>query len=865
MQRGDRTRKSLATLTLAIAATVFVYASSEHTKLETRHNHGYVLQHTRQVRLSVGTGKLVFLYKLPVGELNISLVDSRFNAHDIVNVTTLLQREWSILTQLHKTRMESVQYVQREMRILSELLVDVPTIRKGTSKRSWWSSAWSFCTGLAEADDVEKIQKVVKKIERGIAHAASVWKSGSQTFLAAIQIERKRVDALQTVLEATRRSLWTMHDQFANAYLDTRVKMRLLGHMMHTMRRMTLEVAEIDHVYHAVSSMTAGRLSHFILPHEQLETSLEWFQSHLDKHHSGLIILHRDLTYYFRDGSFHVFKHANHLIINVDVPLTVTELQHDFTVFSVTALPLSAPDDDPRHYTKIRLDFEAVIYSSDAEYYTVVHRLRDLSSHEVINLQSSALTLRSRDSPSCALMLIEGTLRQIQTTCKYDVILAPLPTSMFKIDEHWILLSNIPKMTLTCPVHNISEVIKLEKQQVMYFLNCGCRIRAGDYVAIESSVQCSDDVNTSSPASSIKHVVNLPYLIEFVDHEWLRQIAADDFLNFSLQVDFPKLLIEDPKYGELLAADAQRSVDLSRAINRTKSSIPVFGDLADYLYSVIVSEQQTPGEMGLFDVWSWLVVGTATVAGISLFLGVTQHMKIKALYAMIGTLNKASAAVITFNPPTTAPRVAWPTTPGVLSDRFDLKHYIAMLSDILPAEITLLMILLIIILLATGYMLYVKCHPKPTGPCLFIEVGNEGKSCRYKIAELKYNITMYKLTVDQDHVRMQLTMRYHCAKLHWNAAVRLENKLLSMPLPLQSEVTMPLWMGYKVQGILAGPHYIAIQFLSHNGKMVDAAVLKPWPPQMTEEDPCETGPQSVGLPMAPAAHRAEAAVTPRVR
>jgi len=168
--------------------------------------------------------------------------------------------------------------------------------------------------------------------------------------------------------------------------------------------------------------VTAGRLSHFILPHEQLETSLEWFQSHLDKHHSDLTILHRDLTYYFRDGSFHV-----------------------------TALPLSAPDDDPRHHMKIRLDFEAVIYSSDAEYYTVVHRLRDLSSHEVINLQSSALTLRSRDSPSCALMLIEGTLRQIQTTCKYDVILAPLPTSMFKIDEHWILLSNIPEMTLTCP------------------------------------------------------------------------------------------------------------------------------------------------------------------------------------------------------------------------------------------------------------------------------------------------------------------------------------------------------------------------------------------------------------------------------
>ena len=831
MHRSEQVRKSLVTLIIAITATAVVYANNAHMKLETKHNFGFTLQRMRQVRLSVATGHLLFLYKLPVGELNISLVDPRFVVQDSanrrhpVNVTAILGRNWNIITQLHKTRLESIQYVQRLMNILSELLTDVPTMTGRLSKRSWWSSAWSFVTGLAEAEDVEKVQQVVKRIEAGVAHAASVWKSGSQTFLAAIQIERKRVDSLKTVLEATRASLWELHDQFSNAYLDVRVKTRILGQMMHNLRRMMMEVMEIDHVYNAVSSMTAGRMSHFLLPHQQLESSLQWFQEYLEQHHSNLFLLHTDLQYYYRHAVFHVFKHNNHLVINTDVPLTVRGLLHDMIVYRIRPIPLSSPDGDQRHHTKLHLDFDAVIHNVDAQYYAVVYDLQELPAHEVINLQSSSLTLRSRDYESCALMLMEGNLRQIQTHCRYDLVLSPLPTSMLKVSEHWVLLSNITEMALNCPAHNHSAVIKLEKLQSLYYLSCGCTISAGTFVMIESSIECTDNDNITAQQTAVRHIANLPYITAFVEQSWLHEIAADQLFNVSVTAQFPPLQIEDPKYTHLLAADAQRSVDMDRAINRSKESVTVFGDLADYLYSAIVSEKQLPGGFSWFSAWTWVTIITSAVAAFSLFLGVTQHLKIKSLYLLVATLQKGhalpSGLVVNYVATTTPSTGVPPTDPG-------FQQYVKMVTDVVPAELTLILILLCIVAGVLGYMLYRKCKPNVMGPHLYVEIGTKLAAYRIKIAELRYGASNYKLTVNQDVVRMEVIQKYVYSVLRWSDVITLQNKLLGIPLTLPTEAKLPPWHCFTIQALLATQHYVAVQFVGSTGNILDAAVLKTW-------------------------------------
>ena len=202
-----------------------------------------------------------------------------------------------------------------------------------------------------------------------------------------VKIERKRIDTLKKLVVATRTSLWNLYDQFANAQLDVRVLMRVLGIMMANLRRLSFEVTEIDHVYNAVTAMMNGKLSHFILPTEQLENSLHWLQRYLEDHHSNLHLLHTDAAYYYRHAKSHVYKQDRHLVINVEVPLTIRELLFDLQVYRVRPVPLSSPDGDARHHTRLHLNFQAVIYNVDSAYYAVVYDMQDLPDDTVINLQ----------------------------------------------------------------------------------------------------------------------------------------------------------------------------------------------------------------------------------------------------------------------------------------------------------------------------------------------------------------------------------------------------------------------------------------------------------------------------------------------
>ena len=211
----------------------------------------------------------------------------------------------------------------------------------------------------------------------------------------------------------------------------------------------------------------------------------------------------------------------------------------------------------------------------------------------------------------------------------------------------------------------------------MYYLNCGCVARGNDFVMIKSSVECTDNDNITTQQTSIRHLVKLPYISAFVDQIWLKEIQGNKLLNVAIKADFPPLLIQDPKYTHLLADDKKYSVDMDLAINRSKASVKVFGDLADYLYSVIVSEKQLPGTFSWFSGWTWLSLITSAVAAFSLFLGITQHLKIKALYLVIATLEKSHALptemIVNYHVITT------PTEGTVTALGF--QHYVTMVAD----------------------------------------------------------------------------------------------------------------------------------------------------------------------------------------
>jgi len=146
------------------------------------------------------------------------------------------------------------------------------------------------------------------------------------------------------------------------------------------------------------------------------------------------------------------------------------------------------------------------------------------------------------------------------------------------------------------------------------------------------------------------------------------------------------------------------------------------------------------------------------------------------------------------------------------------------------------------------YILYRKCKSNTTSPHLYLEIGTKETAYRVKTAELRYAVSNYKLTGNQNVVQVTVVQKYLYALLRWSDVLTLQNKLLALPLDLPLEVKIPLWRCYTIQALLATNHYIAIQFVSASGKITDVAVLKPWRSD-ADRVGCSAGPPARSDPL----------------
>ena len=192
--------------------------------------------------MSVATGKIFFHYKLPIAQLNADRVDvdckGAWRHHDMRPPGVPMQFHWfcmegkenTPLRTIHKTKLDMLRYVQRQVDLMREILMDILPLSDGNrGKRSWWSRGWSAVTGLAEDDQVQDMQATIDKLSEGVAAAADAWKEGSSTFLGAVKVQSQRVDALTELATAQRNSFIQFHAEIMANYTHRNLRMKLGG------------------------------------------------------------------------------------------------------------------------------------------------------------------------------------------------------------------------------------------------------------------------------------------------------------------------------------------------------------------------------------------------------------------------------------------------------------------------------------------------------------------------------------------------------------------------------------------------------------------------------------------------------------
>jgi len=318
-------------------------------------------------------------------------------------------------------------FVQRHVRDRLLDLYDVFEEFRATtrSKRGFLTDALSKITGLATYNEVNDVRDILLKVSSGVETAARAWKAGTDHFMAAVQLEKKRMDNIDAVIAMQRKDIISLQGDLVMRWQMSNTKIQLYTQMLRDVVNLSFQLSEIDDIYMAMNMLASNKLPHHLVHHSTLTESLRFLQLCLSRVQPNLRILFMNHHFYYTDAKFKAFRFGSLLTIVLNVPLTLNTLTTPLDLFSLVRLPLLAPHSDS-YYSMLNVPFQMAAYHPDSDFILIVNDLKVIPQSAVIDLRQHDLQLVSRHLPTCIKMLFEGTLSDIKIHCSYHVFLSPV-------------------------------------------------------------------------------------------------------------------------------------------------------------------------------------------------------------------------------------------------------------------------------------------------------------------------------------------------------------------------------------------------------------------------------------------------------
>ena len=467
------------------------------------------------------------------------------------------------------------------------------------NKRSWCSSGWSSFTGLAEKTDLERLTHYLHKIETGVYHAVESWQSGSSNFITALEAEKKRVDNIDKLLASQRESILTLQQEIVQQYHERVGFSRLMTNLITDyLTPMFLTTTDADTLYDSIQLLNSGILPHHFVSHAKLRLAFTFLDQSLSTKHPNLTILIREPTFSYRHPDFQTFRHDKFLLIAVQVPLTVRQLTPKMELIKLQRIPLLIPRDDS-HFYILNEDLNYLASSPENNHYIIFKSKPNLEHNQIVQLDSQNFILRSMSVASCPVRLLQADINTIRKFCQFVIKSGPLPSQIFHLGPHLLLLSNIERISLHCayrqdsdgPLHvNHNTVDFAYNIQRVFRVPCGCSSTTTNLFIPVSMVNCSH------PSLNLEggHLLNVMYVCHYFDSDMLEAIKSDTLFNDSIEADLPQLPVASLAYEKQLQLQEDRSFDMETAINRSKQGRKLYHSLSHYLYSKILLSKTDP-------------------------------------------------------------------------------------------------------------------------------------------------------------------------------------------------------------------------------------------------------------------------------
>jgi len=716
------------------------------------------------------------------------------------------------ITELQELRHKALSQLERHLKWIYDIVdTYTPPLR---SKRGIWSNFWSSVTGLAETSDVNKLQIRLSRIESGVEKAAQVWRTGTSHFVAALEAEKKRVDTINRLLRLERQSILAVQEHMVQAAKREEAKFDLLGAMLSGyISPMILELNDIEDLYNAVQTLHNGRIPYRFVSHAKLREGLDVLNGQLRIHHSELVVAIEDLNHYYKSSDFHVFRYRQHLIISLHVPLTLKTLTHTLNLVRFQSIPIINPHENA-HYTTLIYNFKWLAYSQNQPYFLTFKDFPSLRNNLFLDLRHSDSKLRQMNKISCSTAIIRGSLIDIKKLCRYSIYPRPIPSKIYQLSNTAFLFSNISDIDVTC--HNETVSIRHNTTQFVYNAHCGCSLSTGDFYIPFTSLSCMSDVNASVKVS---HIINLPYLSEFLHYDVVKELRADLFLNRSKEAKLPKLPIASAEFERNLKLEQEMSLDLESAINDSKSDKQIYKSLSHYLYNRMIENQAMESDFDVFSVFTWITVAGLTMGALAFLWAIILHLRYKALYMMLLARIPKSTALpweVVYTKPTT-------TVSSKAYDFYDIQQE---LINILPVDLTLLLLIAVLLAGFLAFRLIKCCRSRRYFTYVYIQVSDAEKSVKWLLASLPYLPIHYKVEASRSS-SITLTQGYLSATVSLTGMLKVICKPWNSEVTISREGQMCGWPLFKLRKILSN-NYCVTLLIFDNKTLIDVAMLRGW-------------------------------------
>jgi len=394
----------------------------------------------------------------------------------------------------------------------------------------------------------------------------------------------------------------------------------------------------------------------------------------------------------------------------------------------------------------------------------------------------------------------------------------PLPPSVYQLSDTALLLSNISDVTITC--HNETASVRHDVIQFVYNTHCGCSLTTQDFHIPFTSLECMRNLNASIEVS---HILNLPYLSEFLHYDIVKELKADLFLNRTMEARLPKLPIASAKFKHNLKLVEETSLDLETAINQSKSDTQIYKSLSHYIYNRMIQNQSMQSDFDIFNIFSWLTLGGIILGTIGFLWAGLLHLRYRALYMLTLTRLPTTSAL---------PTLPWEVvftrpTASTNSREYNFYNIQQELIKILPVDLTLLFLVAVCV---SGYLIHLvvqHCKNRSKNKTFFfIQVCDNEDSVSWLLTSLPYLPTHYKVEASTS-IFLTLTQNYFSATVSFSEALRVICKPLATEVVVLRDLVIRPWKLFKARKILSNKHYIALLVYDEKS-LIDLAIIREW-------------------------------------